>query len=134
MPVKLELILFIVLFKELIWFWPLLVKSTYPAEMESELMAPVPILLDGKEQIPLETEIPPEIEIPLEQASVPLSTIEGSVTVPEKVGLIMFAFKLIWFEIDVAKFGSLFIAVFISWRVFNKFGLVPTREEIAVST
>ena len=133
-PVSDEFILFIVLFKELIWFWPLLVKSTYPAEMESELIAPVEILLDGKETIPLETEIPPETEIPLEQATDPLSTMEGSVTVPEKVGLIMFAFKLIWFEIDVAKVGSLFMAAFISWRVFKRFGLVPTREEIAVST
>ena len=56
-------------------------------------MDPVPILFDGKEQIPLETEIPPEIEIPLEQASVPLSIVDGRLTVPEKVGLIMFAFR-----------------------------------------
>ena len=93
-PVKAELlILFMVLFKELIWLCPLLVKSTYPAEMESELTAAIiEILLDGKEQIPLETEIPPEMEIPLEQASVPLSTMDGRVTVPEKVGLTIFAF------------------------------------------
>ena len=103
-------------------------KSTNPEEMESLLIAAVPILLVGKETVPLET------EIPLETESVPLSTIEGSVTVPEKVGLKMFDFKLIWFEIEVAKFGSLFIATFISWRVFKRFGLDPTREEIAVST
>ena len=109
-------------------------KSTYPKEMESELIAPIPILLDGRETVPLETEIPPETEIPLEQASVPLSTIDGRVTVPEKVGLTIFAFKLIWFAIDVAKFGSLFIAAFISCNVFKRFGDEPTREEIAVST
>ena len=101
-------------FRLFIWPWPELVKSTYPAEMESELTAAIGILLDGKEQIPLETEIPPETEIPLEQATDPLSTMDGSVTDPEKVGLTIFAFKLIWFEMDVAKFGSLFIAVFIS--------------------
>ena len=102
--------------------------------MESELIAPVEILLDGKETIPLETDNPLETEIPLEAETVPLSTMEGSVTVPEKVGLIMFAFSLIWFDIVTAKVGSLFNAAFISCNVFKRFGLVPTREEIAVST
>jgi hypothetical protein len=102
--------------------------------MESELIAPVEILLDGKEQIPLETDNPLETEIPLEQASVPLSVNDGRLTVPEKVGLTIFAFKLIWFAIDVAKFGSLFIAAFISCRVFNRFGDEPTRAETAEST
>ena len=87
MPVKLLLILFMLVFKELIWLWPLLLKSAYPEEMQSELIAPVEILLDGKETIPLETDNPLETEIPLEQATDPLSTMEGSVTVPEKVGL-----------------------------------------------
>ena len=114
--------------------WPELVKSIYPAEMESEFIAAIPILLDGKETIPLETEIPPETEISLEQASIPLLTVEDSVTVPEKVGLIMFAFKLIWFAIDVAKLGSLFIAAFISCSVFKRFGEEPIRAETAEST
>ena len=85
-PVKAELILLIVVFKELIWFWPEDVKSTNPEEMESELIAPVEILLDGKETVPLET------VIPLEQVTVPLSMIDGRVTVPVKVGLFIFAF------------------------------------------
>ena len=80
------------MFKEFIWLLPLIVKSTYPAEMESELIAPVEILVDGKETIPLETDNPLETEIPLEQASVPLSIVDGRLTVPENVGLTMFAF------------------------------------------
>ena len=91
-PVKLELILFMVLFKELIWLWPLLVKSTYPAEMESELIAPVEMLFDWKETVPLETDNPPETENPLEQATDPLSVNDGRFIVLEKVGLTIFAF------------------------------------------
>ena len=79
-------------FRLFIWPWPELVKSTYPAEMESELIAPVEMLLDGKETVPLETDNPPETENPLEQATDPLSVNDGRLTVPEKVGLIMFAF------------------------------------------
>ena len=79
-------------FRLFIWPWPELVKSTYPAEMESELIAPVEMLLDGKATVPLETEIPPETEIPLEQATDPLSVNDGRFIVPEKVGLTIFAF------------------------------------------
>jgi hypothetical protein len=68
------------------------VKSTYPELIESELTAAIEMLLDGKETVPLETEIPPETEIPLEQATDPLSDNEGRLTVPEKVGLTIFAF------------------------------------------
>ena len=91
-PVSNEFILFMLEFKELIWLWPLLVKSTYPEEIESELIAPVEMLLDGKETVPLDTEIQRETEIPLEQATDPLSVNDGRFIVPEKVGLTIFAF------------------------------------------
>ncbi len=54
--------------------------------MESLLIAPIPILLLGKETVPLET------VIPFEQVNVPLSIKEGRLTVPVKVGLFIFAF------------------------------------------
>jgi hypothetical protein len=54
--------------------------------MESLLIAPIPILLLGKETVPLET------DNPLEQVNVPLSMVDGRVTVPVKVVLFIFAF------------------------------------------
>ena len=54
--------------------------------MESLLIAPIPILLLGKEKNPLES------VIPLKQVNVPLSIVDGRVTVPVKVGLFIFAF------------------------------------------
>jgi hypothetical protein len=60
--------------------------------MESEFTAAIEMLLDGKETVPLETDNPLETEIPLEQATDPLSTMEGRLTVPDNVGLTIFAF------------------------------------------